>query len=173
MKHFTALSLWLVLIATSSCGNSRHEKEIQLKTDQLYASQTNIYGKDPDPTLFDANIVAAIKKVQQITKEDEERIKKSDMPTDTPILLEGSVFTSLYDGYTSYKLKEVNVNGNSAKAVVEFVYNDTPKIVWNDTLIFINKNGWKISNIVFTTKYSNHKDLKERLHSVSPDTANR
>ncbi|WP_449397996.1 hypothetical protein [Chryseobacterium wanjuense] len=93
---------------------------------------------------------------------------KKEHPGDKPQIFEGSVFTGLYEGYTTYKINSVKVidGSNPAKAEVSVEFensNQNPKVVWTDNISLVNSgNGWKIDNINFDKKI-NDSDLKKSL----------
>ena len=166
MKQFNLFLLALITVAFFSCKNDSNKTDIESKINQLYAKQESIYGKEPDANLFSKPIVESLKNVQNITKADAERIKNSNSPSDKPVMLEGSVFTSMYDGFAKYTIGEITVTENATEAAVSFESNGTPKETWTDKVLLVNENGWKIDNVVFTGKNVDDKDLKGRLASV-------
>lgn len=166
MKNIILFSVGLLLLFTVGCKNKVTRQEVETKINQLYSNQESIYGKAVDTNLFSKDLVKKIKNVQEITKADEERIKNSNSPTDKPVMLEGSVFTSLYEGFSKYTIKELSIKDNTAEAVVEFEYNySTPKIIWSDKVNLVNENGWKIDNVQLY-------DLKKRLASIIANSKN-
>ncbi|MGX5684184.1 hypothetical protein ACWKWW_06440 [Chryseobacterium cucumeris] len=74
------------------------------------------------------------------------------------------MFSSLYEGFTDYKIKSVKIQDKTAEALVAFGYNEaSPKETWMDTVHLINtEKGWRIDNVTFDT-IGNSKDLKARL----------
>jgi hypothetical protein len=136
---------------------------VELKIHALYAAQDYIYGQEVDTALFSADVVRRIQEVRQTTAEDRERISKSEYPSDKPLLLEGAVFSSLYDGFTSYSIAEVEFGENVATVVVDFEYASTPPEVWRDTVVLVMEKGWKVDNVRFDPRYGGAKDLKSRL----------
>lgn len=162
MKRILALSF--LLFGLMACTRSKEAAEtLELKIHALYAGQDYIYGQEVDTALFSTDVVQRIQEVRQTTAEDRERISKSEYPTDKPLLLEGAVFSSLYDGFTSYSIAEVEVGEKTAWVVVDFEYGSTPPERWKDTLLLVMENGWKVDNVRFDPKYGGVKDLKSKL----------
>jgi hypothetical protein len=60
---------------------------------------------------FKGSIGAAI----NTSKADIEKVKKSDHPDEKPMIFEGALFSSLYEGFTSYKIKSVTIHGKKRK----------------------------------------------------------
>jgi hypothetical protein len=170
---FFYLTIFLVLV---SCKNHQDykkesaEPEIREKVSKLYNlySQSNeaLYDRPIPKDLFSSDLEEIIKKAVYISKEDIEKVKKSKYPTDKPLILEGELFSSLYEGYTTYKIKSVNIIANTANVSVDFQYDKvSPQIVWTDTihLIITDDKHWKIDNITFNNSISTATDLKNSL----------
>ncbi|MBM3764933.1 MAG: DUF3828 domain-containing protein [Acidobacteria bacterium] len=59
-------------------------------------------------------------------------------PTDKPMWIEGDLFTSNFEGFTSFKVGE----SDNTKAIVEFEYVEKgQKVVWKDKLLFVREKG--------------------------------
>jgi len=156
------------------------DKIITDKVDLLYQNYGKeglgsepIYSKTIIKNLFNTDLEKDLNKVKEITEINRKKIEKSANPTDKPFILEGATFTSLYEGYTSYKIRGVeyteNANpvGSAALVTVELENSTvTPKAAWMDTIYFVKplNNDWKIDNIVFDNKLSGVKDLKTNLN---------
>ncbi|WP_333661660.1 hypothetical protein [Chishuiella changwenlii] len=156
------------------------DKIIAEKVDLLYQnygkeglSSEPIYSKPIIKDLFNTDLEKDLNKVKEITEINRKKIENSANPTDKPFILEGATFTSLYEGYTSYKIKGIeyteNVNpvGSAALVTVQLENSKvTPQAAWMDTIYFVKplNNGWKIDNIVFDNKLSGVKDLKTNLN---------
>lgn len=149
------------------CKNhTQEEKEIVRKINAIYADKTDVYSRNIDSELYSDSLIMLLNKVIAATRADEERIRLSDHPTDKPILLEGSIFSSLYDGYSGYNIRELKINGENANIIMDFEYDGIKKKSWTDTVILIKRNGWKLENVLFNREYTLDKDLKDRLNKV-------
>jgi hypothetical protein len=156
-----------ILILTACSNNELNNKnEIEKRLTEFFFNQESIYNKTHD-FLISYSLLDKIEGIRSITNKDVYNIKKSNHTTDKPIMLEGSVFTSLYDGFTKYKILDIEITGNTAQAVVNFVYNSKPQIKWTDTIILIKENKWKIENVKFDAKTSYYKDLNEKLDPIN------
>ena len=165
MYYFKSPLICLIVLFTISCETiQKKEFEIKRKIEMLYAKQENFYQIQLDSTLFSEDLIKQMKSIRLLTEKDIQRIKNSDSPTDKPMQMEGSTFTSLPDGYSKYSIKEIKISGKKATVFVEFEYTSTPKEIWTDTLFLEYTTTWKITNIHFTSKYSSEaKTLKERF----------
>ncbi|WP_326983714.1 hypothetical protein VUJ46_03995 [Chryseobacterium sp. MYb264] len=175
-KLFFFLSIFLLF---TSCLKSEkkpkasNNAEITKKIEQLYSSYGKssdvLYDKPFDGNLFSPTLKQKLEEALNASKADIEKVKKSAHPDEKPMVIEGSLFTSLYEGYTSYKIQNImeqNHPKESMATVKVQLENSSvsPKEVWTDTIHLINNsnNGWRIDNINFDTK-ANSKDLKTDL----------
>jgi hypothetical protein len=162
---------------TESHADGHTDQEITQRINQLYttygASGEALYDQCVSESLFSPELKKIIEDAVNASKADIERIKKSEYPADKPFLLEGSVFTSQYEGFTSYKIKKIHTpdpSGKSIKADVELENAAfSPKTVWTDQIQLIKIDGtWKIDNINFGDN-PDIKDLKTGLQNFVPD----
>jgi hypothetical protein len=162
MKRILALSF--LLFSLMACTRSEEAaKAVEHKIHDLYSARDYIYGEEVDSLLFSEDIVRRIWSVRETTEADRVRISKSEYPTDKPLLLEGAVFSSLYDGFTSFSIAEVEVVEKTARVVVDFEYGSTPPERWKDTVLLVDEHGWKVDNVRFDPKYGGAKDLKSKV----------
>lgn len=103
------------------------------------------------------------------------RVKNSAHPDEKPLIFEGAIFSSLYEGFTDYKILSINIKDKKADVAVQLEYSDADaekdspkdpqKIVWTDQIHLINtgNNSWRIDNITFDKKMANSGDLKARM----------
>ena len=177
-KLFLFLGVFLFFVSckkseTKSAINA--DEEITQKINLLYKtygkSNETIYNQPIPDNLFYSDLKNTLEDAINASKADIEKVKKSDHPDEKPLIFEGAIFSSLYEGYTSYKIKSIDVMestkplGSQADVAVEFEYShSSPKVIWTDKIHLINAfdAGWRIDNIVFDT-IGNSKDLKSRL----------
>lgn len=146
------------------------ETAIIQKIDELYKVYGNsndaLYTQSFSNHLFSPELKKALEAAVNVSKADMEKVRKSDHPDEKPLLFEGAVFSSIYEGFSGYKIKSVKINsdGTSADADVDFEYTiSPPKITWTDKVHLINPDeGWKIDNIIFD-RIGSVKDLKTNL----------
>lgn len=117
----------------------------------IYAvySKPNVYDQlGADTTLLSKQLSGLIVIAKEVEALDLQRVRNSEYPIDKPLLIEGEIFTSIYEGYTSLKVDEVEEENNSAKAIVNFT-NEGYKLNWIDTLLLTNENGWKLDDVKY------------------------
>ncbi len=86
-------------------------------------------------------------------------------------MFEGAIFSSLYEGFTRYKIQSTDIHDATADVTVQFEYNQaTPHVVWTDKVHCIKENNqWKIDNISFDP-IGNSGNLKIRLSDFIQNT---
>jgi len=83
--------------------------------------------------------------------------------TDKPLMIEGDIYTSLYEGATSHETGQVDKTDDHIKATVKFT-NDPYKQNWSDTVVLIKEEGsWKIDNVLYTSKQGAARSASEVL----------
>lgn len=163
MKRFKSIFFSCLLLVFSNCKTDEKSRdEIFKKVNSFYENKASFYEMKLDTALFTKELIHKMENIRYITELDKARIKQSDAPTDKPFLLEGSVFSSLPDGYSKFTIKYISFKENTAAVLVKFEYDGTPKLHWFDKIILENKNGWKIKNIIFSKSYDN-TNLLDRL----------
>lgn len=100
----TYISILLVFENCKTRENLKWEEvEITGKITELYTlygkTANSVYDHPIPKDVFTADFEMIFAKAMEISEADTERIKKSRYPTDKPMLLEGAIFTSLYEGY--------------------------------------------------------------------------
>jgi hypothetical protein len=88
-----------------------------------------------------------------------------------PPLIEGDIFTSLFEGATSWKLGACAATGANARCPVEFTHAEAKQkpVVWTDTLILANTpQGWRVDDIAYGAnfQFGNTGKLTETLATV-------
>ena len=89
----------------------------------------------------------------------------------SPPLIEGDLFTSMFEGATSWKLGACAADGAGARCPVEFTHAEARQkpVVWTDTLMLANTpQGWRVDDIVYGAnfQFGNTGKLTETLHTV-------
>ena len=80
-------------------------------------------------------------------------------------MIEGDVFSSLYEGQDAVKIGDIKIEGNKATAEVEFT-NTEYKLTWKDVVILVQENGWKIDDVLYTGHKVDVKGTKDGLLSL-------
>ena len=90
---------------------------------------------------------------------------------DSPPLIEGDLFTSLFEGATSWKLSACSASGTSARCPVAFTHAEAghPALTWTDTLLLVNTpQGWRVDDVVYGGgfQFGNTGKLTDTLRTV-------
>ena len=89
-----------------------------------------------------------------------------------PPLLEGDLFTSLFEGATDGKIAAVRVNGSTAEVDVEWIYDveGEQTLVWQDRFYLASRKGvWLIDDIEHLGKweFAYHGKISELLRDIA------
>lgn len=148
---------------------------IGMQVDELYKkygkSNEAIYNEPISNNLFSKDLKSILEDAINASKTDIEKVKNSDHPDEKPLIFEGAIFSSLYEGYTNYKIEAITVKGKTAEALVQFEYDmASPKVIWKDKIELINMDKkWKVDNIVFDSIKSS-RDLKTEMKGFIQNT---
>jgi hypothetical protein len=74
------------------------------------------------------------------------------MGTQVPPIIEGDLFTSLFEGASSYRVESCDSQDNKASCQVGFEYKsqDGDREAWNDKILLVREDGhWRIDDIEF------------------------
>ena len=93
---------------------------------------------------------------------------------DSPPLLEGDLFTSMFEGVTQLKLQPCVTSGNGARCPVAFAHagSDDKAITWTDTLLLVNTpQGWRVDDVAYGGgfQFGNTGRLSETLKTVTSE----
>jgi predicted lipoprotein len=160
--NFKASVLVLLLVlGLTSCKNENH-KSVENVVEAFYQNSTGKVFEEISTESFSKDLISHVVAAKNITKNDIERIKNSDSPTDKPLMIEGPVFTGGAEGHRTFKIIQIDIKNNTASVQVEFS-NEAYKIVWKDTVLLVKESGWKIDNVIFGDNNSANKDAKGLL----------
>ena len=157
----------LLLFAFGCRKESANPMEIRSVITRFYAQPQVGEGPAEDTNLMSVNLKKQLHAASEITRQDEIRIQNSESPTDKPLLIEGAVFSGLYDGYSQFRIGTITVKKDKAEVLMHFELGPEFKEDWVDTVELISEKGWKIDNVRFANKVSVFKDLKEKLDLTS------
>ena len=152
MKTYSlTITLFLLSIfILSGCGVSK-EKEVNKTIDSFFDSYQSNFRK-ADPTFITKNLSDKIN--QSIVKEKTSANQlKAIASSDKPLMIEGDIFTNLYEGYTQYKIVNTTVEEQKAYVTILFTNKNYDNISWIDTVFLIKeKLVWKIDNVFYADK---------------------
>jgi hypothetical protein len=92
-----------------------------------------------------------------------------------PPLLEGDLFTSMFEGASQWKLQACAVSGNQARCPVAFAHAgpNGKSANWTDTLLLVNTpQGWRVDDVAYGGgfQFGNTGRLSDTLKTVTSET---
>ena len=163
----TITSINLLLLIFCSCSLSP-KQEIRKVANAFYKNYKGDF-RTCDTTLLTADLVSEIDAAISKEKKEAQKIVTSAYPTDKLDMIEGDIFTSLYDGYTSYKIGDIKLEPDKDIVLVGFIYQEkNPKYkneLWVDEVVLVREHGWKIDNVLYKGHSSSISNLREVLSS--------
>lgn len=146
------------------CGNNQ-EAEIKNNVEGFYSGYDGNF-RTADTAMISNKLKGLINKAIEKEIYEAKKMKESDFPTDKPMMIEGDVFTSLYEGQDSVSIEEILMEGQVAHVKVMFqntAYNHS----WSDQIILIKENNtWKIDNVVYEGQRQDIPDLQSNLKNL-------
>jgi hypothetical protein len=75
---------------------------------------------------------------------------------DSPPLIEGDIFSSLFEGPTQWKAGACSGDAMTARCSVALTRQDQGQkpVNWTDTLVLSNQGGWKVDDIVYDAGFA-------------------
>lgn len=164
MKLFKeAVFLITISLMMGACSQKPAESPADVVR-KIYSTPNPFRNEKLDSALFSKDLYQLITQSKQTEQKSRETIRMSKAPTDKPLLIEGEVFASLYEGYTGFKVLTTEVVKDTALLSVEFT-NQSYQQVWTDKVRLIAVAGsWKLDN-VFYGKASSQPDLQQLLRA--------
>ncbi len=157
MKKLIFTYAFIGVLFTLGAGVAAAQDAVEL-TDNFYATlrDLNVRGlpdkdqlKELTPFLS-SQIVTIIKRDQ---KKQDAFIKKH--PDEKPPWIEGDLFSSLFEGPTSYQIGGTRAKGSTREVDIYLHHvSESDKVKWTDTVVLKKFGGkWLVSNILFKGKW--------------------
>lgn len=169
MKKAICIFFLLVTVA-SGCvpsGNRAGASAEQDVRNAVLAYFDRYKGRDfreIDRGCFSAELSMLLQQTMEREKREIEKTAKSAYPTDKPFIMEGDVFSSLYEGADAMRIRSIHILSGTAAAEVAFSHTERGHTTeWSDYLILVNEDGWKVDNVIFTSRYTSMKSTKDAL----------
>jgi hypothetical protein len=88
-----------------------------------------------------------------------------------PPLIEGDLFSSMFEGATAWKLGACSASGTTARCPVAFAHAQAgrPPVAWTDTILLANTpQGWRVDDIAYGAnfQFGNTGKLTGTLNTV-------
>lgn len=163
MKKVVILVILMSVIACNQKNNTENENNEKEKIiNSLLNKMYYAYSHEAlnDTLIFSKEVVELNNQCDSISIVDAKRIANSNNPTDKPILREGSLVSSLYEGVTDFKINEIKTVNGKTEVTVTLSNKHYPTLEqWNEKIILIAQNGLKIDDIYFDEDMTLKKSL--------------
>ena len=75
---------------------------------------------------------------------------------DAPPLIEGDIFSSLFEGPTAWKVGACSGDAGIARCSISLTHQDPGQkpVSWTDTLVLANEGGWKVDDIAYDANFA-------------------
>ncbi len=152
-----------ISLMMTACSQKPSESPVAI-VQKIYNTPNPFRNEKLDSTLFTSELFQLISQSKETEQKSRETIRMSKAPTDKPLLIEGEIFASLYEGYTGFKVLATEVVKDTALLSVEFT-NQSYQQVWTDKVRLIAVAGsWKLENVLYG-KPSSQPDLQQVLRA--------
>jgi hypothetical protein len=152
-----------ILLMMGACSQKPAESPADV-VQKIFSAPNPFRNEKLDSSLFSKDLYQLITQSKDTEQKSRETIRMSKAPTDKPLLIEGEVFASLYEGYSSFKVLNSELVKDTALLSVEFS-NQSYQQVWTDKIRLISVGGsWKLDNVIYS-KASSQPDLQQLLRA--------
>jgi len=165
MKIFNVTKLFIaaiLLLSAFGCVD-KNKEEITTTVDSFFKNYKGDF-RTANKDLLSKNFIDLINKTIEKEDAEAEKVKSSEFPTDKPLMIEGDIFCSLFEGQDSCKIGEITVSKDTATVSVDFS-NSTYAEHWKDKIILIKESGWKIDNVIYSGHKIEVQSAKEGLNN--------
>lgn len=146
-NHIPYLLFSLIVLCLFNACSSADEKAINQQLSTFFSK--TVMHSEVDSKALSADLASLLQQAMDAEKNDAEQTKKGPFPTDKPMLIEGDIFSSLYEGRTKVTVQSVRIEKQQAKAVLA-LENKAYNKQWIDTALLVKENdAWKIDDVVY------------------------
>jgi hypothetical protein len=170
MRALMTAILVAVASASGACAASG-DAGMQAAANGCYAVYQTFHPSDGIPSPADRAkyapyLSSALERLLTDAQAAETRFAKANK--DSPPMVEGDLFTSLFEGATSLQVGDCSGDGTSGRCTVKLEYVDgTAKPTdWTDTIFLVNTaGGWRVDDIAYggSWAFGNKGRLSETL----------
>ena len=148
MKNtFTISLVTLALFCLFSACQSKEKEAIEKQLNTFFTK--TVMHNEVDQTALSTELGGLLKQAIEAEKNDALATKNGPFPTDKPLLIEGDIFSSLYEGRTGASIQTITIDKEKAKAILA-LENKPYNTQWTDTVMLVKEQDvWKIDDVVF------------------------
>jgi hypothetical protein len=146
ITFFSPVSFFVFLLMLSAC-QSANQEAIQKQLDGFFGK--TMMHNEVDQSALSTELSSLLQQTLEAEKNDAIATKNGPFPTDKPLLIEGDIFSSLYEGRTNATVQSITIDEQKAKAVLA-LENKPYNTQWTDTVLLVNENKvWKIDDVIY------------------------
>jgi len=161
MKKKILLFFGLMFFLLIGCSGS--ETQIKTLVQKFYSEYKGDY-REMNNRYVTEKLKGLMQEAEALEDEDARLIQNSKFPTDKPLLIEGDIFTSLYEGHTSFTIKTVHLIDETHANVLVVFENKKHDEIWEDEVVLIKEyNRWKIDNVIYKKSSNTLKSTQQYL----------
>ena len=152
----------------TDAGDPKEIEAIKEVIDDIYGEGMPYYRmSDLSQDLF----APALRDLLGDVKETEEWSAKKAAADEKPAMIEGAVFSSLYEGYSSYAIKGVLIENYEAQVTIEFTFTlDEISETWEDIIVMEKNTFWQLKNVVYNPEiHQGEPDMRKVLYKFTED----
>jgi len=170
--------LVLGLLAVPATGASAADTLMAQTANGFYAAYATFHPSDGIPDAagrakYAPYLSPALDKLLAAAAAAQARFAKTNK--DSPPLIEGDLFTTMFEGATSYKVGGCKGDARNGSCAIDLTYDnkhDAPTR-WTDTLYLVRSaQGWRVDDIGYggNWEYANRGRLTETLRQTIADS---
>ena len=175
MRFFWIATLMTTAITGAAFAASGEGDHMAAAANGFYGVYQTFHPSDGIPSAADRAKYApflspALETLLSEAEAAETRFSKANK--DSPPLIEGDLFTSMFEGATSVEVGTCSSDGERGRCSVKLEYDDkTAKpTAWNDTVFLVNTStGWRVDDIAYggSWAFGNKGRLTELLRQTA------
>jgi phytoene dehydrogenase-like protein len=122
---------------------------------ELRASGMTGVPDDAQLTMLSPLLAPELTRALAAAKREQQRCMKK-FPDDKPPRIEGDIFSSSFEGFTSFAAGPSKPRGRGRDVSMQFTFADgKDRTHWTDVLILVNANGrWLVSDVYYRAKFA-------------------
>ena len=148
----------------TACSNQNHT-DARKTIDAFYNNYKPGDFRVADTALLSKDLANKIRLANKKQKEEADKLKAIGS-TDKPLMIEGDIYTSLYEGATKHEIISSKTENNTIKAEVKLVNTFYNNKTWSDTVVLINEgSSWKIDDVIYIAGQGSARSTKAVLEA--------
>ena len=156
------LFLPLVVFMATACRPPSPPAPDPAEVVQAFLVSYNGNFREANTAGFSAPLREAVASAVAIEAKSRAAVQASDFPTDKPQLLEGEIFSGLYEGFTGFEVGDEEITAGRATVDIQFT-NSHYATGWTDRVQLVDEDGWKIDDVRYLDKKTGALGLRDVL----------